>query len=71
MDPPPQYQAPPVDPEIAILQQKAQQDNIAALGDTARMDTARLAMLYGQSQAFGSPDMKAVMKGAAPMQAAG
>lgn len=74
MQDPPKYEAPAPDPQIAILQQKAAADNIAALGETARMDTARLAMLYGQAQVFGggqgaAPDVKALMKtGAGPMQ---
>lgn len=60
----PTYQAPPVDPAIAELQKQTQQQNIAALGDTARMDTARLAMLYGQSQLTGmNPDIKSVIAG--------
>lgn len=71
MDSPPQYVAPAPDSSIALLQQQTQQQNIDALGVTARMDTARLAMLYGQSQLAGqgvvaaqSPDIKSVMKAA-------
>jgi len=67
LDSPPQYTPPPVDPQIAILQQQTQQQNIDALSQGSRMDTARLAMLYGQSQLSGmSPDIKSVMAGATP-----
>jgi hypothetical protein len=68
---PPKYEQPQTDPQIALLQQQTQQQNIAALSDTARMDTARLAMLYGQSQLSGmSPDIKSVMTGAAAQKTA-
>lgn len=62
----PKYQAPPTDPSIALLTQQTQQQNISALSDTARMDTARLAMLYGQSQLAGqNPDIKSMLAGSA------
>lgn len=62
MEDPPKYLPPQTDPQIAILQQQNAQANIAALTDTARMDTARLAVLYGQSQLSGAnPDIKSML----------
>lgn len=59
----PQYSQPAPDPALAILQQQAQQSNLAALQQTAQVDTARLMTLYGTHAAlagqFGAPPLTA------------
>jgi len=43
----PKYTAPPPDPTVTALNQKAQQDDIAALQDKSSIDTASLMARYG------------------------
>jgi hypothetical protein len=43
----PKYNPPPVDPAIAALADKSQQDNVAAMQQTASIDTASLMARYG------------------------
>ncbi len=43
----PQYQQPPPDPTITALNAKAQTDDVAALQQTASIDTASLMARYG------------------------
>lgn len=48
----PQYQAPAPDPGLAILQQQSQQQDIKAIQDNVRQDTASLLARYGANLAF-------------------
>jgi len=52
----PQYQKPPDDPALALLEQQNQVAGINALSDQTRMDTARLMATYGTRLALsGNP----------------
>lgn len=43
----PKYEAPPPDPATVALGERAKSDQLAALQNTARMDTATLMARYG------------------------
>lgn len=58
----PKYQAPPPDPTITALDQKAQQDDITALQQRSAIDTASIMARYGTRLA-----MAGAMPAAAPL----
>lgn len=43
----PTYQAPPPDPTVEALKKTADQDNIRALQDTAKIDTSSIMARFG------------------------
>lgn len=47
MEKPPQYVAPPPDPQAEALKAQTQKDQIAAIQDTVKIDTASLMARYG------------------------
>lgn len=47
MEKPPQYVAPPPDPQAEALKQQTQNDQVAAIQDTIKIDTASLMARYG------------------------
>lgn len=48
----PTYQQPPIDPTVAALSTKAQSDDIAALQQTAQIDTSSIMARFGTRMAI-------------------
>lgn len=49
----PKYEAPPPDPAVTALNDRAKADQLSALQNSARMDTATLMARYGTTLALG------------------
>lgn len=48
----PKYEAPPPDPTVVALNERAKNDQLSALQNSARMDTAALMARYGTTLAL-------------------
>jgi hypothetical protein len=54
----PKYQASPEDPEITAVKERSKQDDLAALQETAQIDTASIMARYGTRLALAGTGMK-------------